>query len=349
MPRFHSMLAAIGLAALLTVPAHAQTGPAGPKAHDGPKTVVKLGVTNRPDQAHLELAIRRGYFDKQGIQIETVPAGSGMDFVPAVATNQIQVATGSPNAALFNAFNRGIDIRIVADYAHIGDATDSTISLVVRADLIDSGAVKSVADLKGRNVNWAMRGSYPDVFFHRLFAKNAMNFGQVEIQTIGFGDALAAFTTKRLDAGFVIEPLVTFAQAKGMGKVMLRGGEVDPGAVLSIMVYSPAFAKNTDLATRFMVAYLMGVRDYHDAFFLKKDQDAVIAILVQHLSIKDPAMWKAMSPLNTDVNGTVNVADLKSQAAIYKALGQVSGAVPDIDKYVDTRFTEAAVERLGRR
>lgn len=344
MARFSLMIATAGLAAILAAPALAESS-----SPASAKSTVTLGVTNRPDQAHLELAIRRGYFDQLGIKIETVPAGTGSDFVPAVAANQIQVATGSPNAALFNAFNRGIDIRIVADYAHVGDAKDSTISLVVRADLIDSGAVKTVADLKGRNVNWAVRGSYPDVFFYRLFAKHGMTIKNVEIQTIGFGDALAALSTRRLDAGFVIEPLVTFAEARGMGKVLLRGGEVDPGAVLSIMVYSPAFAKNTDLATRFMVAYLKGVRDYHDAFFLKKEQDAAIDILTKHLSIKDPNVWKAMGPLHTDVNGSINVTDIKAQAAIYKELGQVSGPLPDIDKYVDTRFIDGAVKQLGKR
>jgi len=70
----------------------------GPKA---PPSRVKLGVSGRPDQASLELALRRGYFEKQGLAIETIQASSGTEFVSSLAADQIQVASGSPNAGLF--------------------------------------------------------------------------------------------------------------------------------------------------------------------------------------------------------------------------------------------------------
>src|SRR5262249_1174912 len=82
------------------------------------KTAGKLGGPGRPDQAALELALRRGYFEQEGLDIQTVQANTGMEMLPSLATNQLQVASGSPNAALFNALNRGIDIRLVADFAH---------------------------------------------------------------------------------------------------------------------------------------------------------------------------------------------------------------------------------------
>src|ERR1700748_1065245 len=78
----------------------------------GAKIVIKRGRVPRPDQAPLEIAYRRGYFERRGITIEPVPASSGQEFASALATEQIQVATGVPNAALFNALNRGIGIRI---------------------------------------------------------------------------------------------------------------------------------------------------------------------------------------------------------------------------------------------
>jgi NitT/TauT family transport system substrate-binding protein len=111
--------------------------PASPSA----KTVVKLGMVGRPDIAGFMLAIRRGYFEQQGIELQPVMATSGQEFAALLATNQIQVASGVPNAALFNALNRGIDIRIVADEAHIADAKDRTVSIMVRDELIESGAV----------------------------------------------------------------------------------------------------------------------------------------------------------------------------------------------------------------
>ena len=85
-----------------------------------------------------------------------------------------------------------------------------------------------------------------------------------------------------------------------------------------------------------MVAFLKGARDYYDAFFLGEDKDAAIAILTKYLPVKDPKLWET-SRQYTDLNGHVNVADLKLQAAFQKAHGNVTGAVPDISKNSNRR------------
>ncbi|MGH7091643.1 MAG: ABC transporter substrate-binding protein, partial [Stellaceae bacterium] len=288
--------------------------------------------------------------ERHGISIEEVPASSGQEFASALATEQIQVATGVPNAALFNALNRGINIRIVADFAHLGDAKDTTLSLMVRKDLIDSGAVKTPADLKGRSLSIGPSGpgEIPDVLFTRIFDPLGITHKDMQLEYLGFANVLAAFTSKALDSGFEVEPLVQAGERRNIARVLVPGGAVDPGGELSVVYYSPAFAKNRNAATRFMVAYLQGIRDYYAAFFLGKDKDATIKLLIEHLPLKDPKVW-ATSRQFTDLNGKVNVADLKYQAGVYKRLGMISGNVPDIDNYVDPQFADAAVKEIGKR
>jgi NitT/TauT family transport system substrate-binding protein len=310
---------------------------------------VKLGVSGRPDQAALELALRRGYFQDQGLAIETIQASSGMEFVSSLATNQIQVASGSPNAALFNALNRGIDIRVVADFAHIGTAGDRTTAIMVRSDLLDSGAVKSPADLKGRSLAGGPGAAQiTDVMFEKMFRAAGIAAADVDVRRLTFADSLAAMGTKSLDAAFMVEPLVTMGEQKKIARVLIDGGSIYPGGELSVFYYSPEFAANKDAATKFMVAFLRGARDYYDAFFLGKGKDEAIKLLVQSLPVKDPALWQT-SRQNTDVNGRVNVDDLKYQAAFYKQMGTITGDIPDIDKHFDPEFAEAAVKILGPR
>lgn len=322
----------------------------GPAAAQQKRTTVVLGVSGRPDQAELELALDRGYFARQGLDIKTVQASGGPEFVSSLATNQLQVASGSPNPGLFNALNRGIDIRIVADFAHLGDAKDTTLSLMVRKDLMDSGAVKTPADLKGRSLSIGPSGpgEIPDVLFTRIFDPLGITEKDMRLEYLGFANVLAAFTSKALDSGFEVEPLVQAAERRNIARVLVPGGAVDPGGELSVVYYSPEFAQNRDAATRFMVAYLEGVRDYYDAFFLGRNKDATIKLLIEHLPFKDPKVW-ATSRQFTDQNGKVNVADLKYQAGVYKRLGMITGKVPDLDKYVDPQFAEAAVKEIGQR
>ena len=346
----HALLA-VALAALvggiLPETATAQTGL---KPFAGPKTIVKLGVSGRPDQAFLELALRRGYFEEQGLQVETVQAGYGSDFVAPLAMNQVQVASGTPNASLFNALNRGIDIKIVADFAHLEGPDDGVVSIVVRRDLLDSGAIKTAADLKGRTLSLGGgRGQYPYILLNSILEKAGMNWSDVNVQSMSFADSIAAMNNKVVDGGFMIEPLIAAASKQNVARILVLGGSVEAGAHLAVLVFSPEFARQSDAASRFMIAYLRGARDYRDAFILKKQQDAAIEILTKYLPVKDPEVWKSAYPQYTDVNGALNVADIKRQAAIYKKLGDISGPVPDIDRFVEKKFAEEAVKTLGRR
>lgn len=325
--------------------AHAQATNAQPAAHKH----VRIGVSGRPDQAPLEIALRRGYFEQEGLEAETVQAASGQEMIPALASNQLQAASGSPNAGLFNAFNRGFDIRIVGDFAHIGDAEDRTISIMARADLIDSGEIKTFADIKGKVISQGPGpGQIAAIIFQRLFDQAKLTTSDVTIKSINFPDSLAAFAGKTIDVAFMIEPLVTEAERQKLARVMVHGGAIDPGAELSIWLFSSDFAKDRDAATRFMVAFLRGARDYYDAFFLDKDKDATIALLIKYLPVKDPALWQNSRQF-TDLNGRVNVKDLKNQAAFQVQHGNVTGGVPSIEKYLSPEFSEAAVRELGER
>ncbi len=320
-----------------------------PTARAADMDVVKVGVTGRPDQAQLEIAKARGYFAQQHIDAQFVPGGaSGQDYISSLATDQIQVAAGSPNAGMFNAVNRGIPVRIVADWAHLGDKTDSTFSFVARKDLLDSGKIKTAADLKGQHIGVGPHyGAYNEVFIYKMLKSVGLKMTDVMPEFIGFPDGLAAMSSKKIAGTLMIEPLVLVARERHIGEVLMPAAEVDPGAQVATVMYSPKMAANRDLAVRYLVAYLHGVRDMLDAYVKHKDTAAVTDILVKRMSIKKPHVWNAMSPHIVDPDGKVNVAHIKEQGQFYKMRGEITGPVPDVDKLVDPSFAEAAVKILG--
>ncbi len=310
---------------------------------------LKVGASDRPDQAALYLAFYRGYFAQEGLAVELIPSATGGDFVSSLGRNQIPATTGSLTAALFNAMNRGIDIRIVADYAHVGTDRDETAAIVGRADLMDSGALKSPVDLKGKVVAAGpVRAQLTELIYTKLLARAHLALSDVTIQYLGFPDSLAALATKAIDAAFLIEPLVTEASRRNIARVFVPLSDIVPGMELSVLQYSAEFAKNEDAGTRFMAAYLRGVRDFYDATWRHRDEDATVSLLIEHLSLKDRDLWKVMRR-NADLNGRINVASIKEQAAFYKEQGTLSGPVPDIDKFIDTGFAAAAVKQIGER
>jgi NitT/TauT family transport system substrate-binding protein len=219
---------------------------------------------------------------------------------------------------------------------------------MVRKDLLTSGAVKSPQDLKGRTISLGNgRGQYSYMLVNTILERNNLSWSDIKVQNLAFADTMIAMNNKIIDAGFMIEPLLSAAVEKNIAGVFISGGEVEVGAHLSILLYSAEFSKQTDLATRFMVAYLQGVRDYTDAFIHHKNQDAAIELLVKVLSVKDPNVWKNAMPQNIYADGKVNIDDIRRQAGVYKKMGDVSGPVPPIEKYVDTHFAEAATKILS--
>jgi len=312
------------------------------------RVTVKMALQGRPDQAPFELGLARGYFDRQGIDVEPVSTGTGAEVIQAIATNQIDVGTSSPNAAMFNAFNRGVDLRLVADWAHLGDPTDRTLSIVVRADLADT--VRSMADLRGRSFAvGGAAGNVGDELFVAAVEKDAANRADINLSYLSLADVLAALGGRSLDAATLTEPQVTQAEFQNVARVLYPGGAVIPGAYLSLVVYSPEFAQRPDVATRWMIAYLQGARDYWAAFHEGQDRDAAIAVLSERLSLKDPRVWETASPEFMDLNGRIDAARLRQQAEFFQREGALTGPVPDLSRFIDPQFAEGAVRQIGAR
>lgn len=327
------------------------TSPASPSAAVQPSVAtakVRVAVQGRPDQAALELAYRRGYFEQAGIQVEEVQIDSGSQMVPQLATNNLQVGNGSPSASLFNAFNRGVNIRLVADYAHTGGPEDTSSSFLIRKELYDAG-VRSMVGLKGKRIGMPGVGSSADMTLAAALEKDGLSANDVTTVQLGTGpEIVAAMTNKSVDAGIVTEPLVTDAIAKGIASILYTSGALRPGTYLSVLQYSPQFAQDQPaVATKFMVAYLRGVRDYYDAFHLKKDRQAAIDVLAKYLSLKDPKVWETAGPLYIDLNGRLDAQQLQSQADFFAK--QLQGPVPRVSQFIDPQFAEAAVRSLGAR
>lgn len=108
---------------------------------------VKIGALGNTGDGPLLIAVERGYFKERGIEAKFEQFSSAAAAVAPLATGQLQVVGGGVGPALFNAFARGLPIRIVAPRA-IDVPGNSVDALMVRPDLKDK--VRSMADLAHR-------------------------------------------------------------------------------------------------------------------------------------------------------------------------------------------------------
>src|SRR5919202_2440621 len=162
------------------------------------------------------VALEKGYYQEQGLEIELTRMRGGGEMIAPLASGQVDVAVGAPSAGLFNAIARDIPLRIVADKGSDFQGR-GFVALVIRKDLVDSGAIRDYADLKGRNLAIATRGSTNEIDVARAAEKGGLTLDDVEIETMGYPDMMTALANGSIDGAIVVEPFVTQAVARGLG------------------------------------------------------------------------------------------------------------------------------------
>ena len=156
---------------------------------------VRIGVIGILAEAGLYVGVERGFFAKEGLDVEFLKDVYGPDAFPALATGQIDAVGGAFGPELINANQRGIKVRIAAGINSYVPGWDSGF-LMVRKALIDQGAVKTVADLKGLKV--AVSEPQPnltDYFATRYLALGGVKLSEVQTVNIPFANMIAALKT----------------------------------------------------------------------------------------------------------------------------------------------------------
>ena len=333
--------APIAAPAPTSVPAPTTAGAAGP--------VVKVGVVGGAGANPLFLAQGRGYYQKQGVTVQFVTVSSGAELLPLMASDQLDAGLASPAAALFNAIGQGVSLKAVGD-AGRQEAGAWWGGVVVRPELLDSGAIKTPPDLKGRSIAVTAPGVGTYLNVVRLLEANGMTEKDVNLTFLNFGDMLSALGTGKVDAADIVEPSITLGEAKGLLKRWISNAEISPGEQEAVVMITPRLAANTDLANRFLMAYVQAVHDYLAAFGPEKtDQDAVIQAMLPLLPDGYTAdLLRQLSPLALDPDGLVNGPSLKNEQEWYAAHGFIKTPV-DTDDVVDNSFAEHARDTLRMR
>ena len=333
------LLAALATAGLIALPGSASAQEAE----------VKVGTNNVISDAAFFIANKKGYFKEQGIKVTLVPFDAGPKMIAPLGTGQLDAAAGAMSAGLYNAAGRGINIKVVADKGSVAPGYDY-MPILVRKALVDSGKVKSFADLKGLKVAEAAKGGSPGSKLNEAMKSVGLSYKDTQHEYMGYPQHVTALANAAVDASVTTEPSATQAVERGVA-VKFPTDKVYGDQQVAVLLYSGEFIKNRpEVAKKFMVAYLKGARFYNDALkdghFAGPTAPELISILTAETSVKDPELIRKMVPNAIDPNGKINDASLKKDYAFYKEQGYLEGNVT-AEQVVDKSFLEAALKVLG--
>jgi NitT/TauT family transport system substrate-binding protein len=311
-------------------------------------TTLRFGSPGSVSDAGVFIARAQGYFRQQGIEVDVVPFQSGADTIAPLASGELDVSGGITSIALLNAAERGLGIKVVADKGTSRPGFEFSW-LAVRRDLVESGAVRDLADLRGRRVGIAASRSGAEAVVAHVLARGGVRLDEVNLTVLGFPEMVVAFGNGAIDPANMIEPMLGVAMERGVIAPWEPGcNSAGYGGVYQsgVLLYSGRLAAQTDLARRFMVAYLQGVRASNDAFARGEGRADIVRILTEQTTVKDPAMYDRMQLAGLDPDGRLARECLQYDLDFFREQGYYTGPVT-FDNLIDTSFAEYAAQQLG--
>lgn len=286
------------------------------------------------------IAVEEGFFADQGLDVELVAMSGMRDVVPALATGEVDVASGLVSAGVLNAIAREGDIRYVADKGFIDPDGCPNYVFTARQELADSADFTDPATWDGLNVDtppttWL--DYYMDIQLDALGVPRDA-YTQSSMSVVGQGEALAQGT---LDVVLNSEPWPTILTRAGHQPILPPVGETMPGSQSAVVFYGGSmYEKDPDVGNRFMAAYLQAVRQYNEG---KTDRNQ--EILLNYIDM-DPELLAEMCWPTLRADGRINAASLLDFQEWAVTEGVVEAPL-ELEQIYDDSFVEAANAALN--
>jgi NitT/TauT family transport system substrate-binding protein len=339
--------AAAAVAPAPTAPSAAPVAAPAARQPLAPRARVTFAHLGQASDAGVYIGLERGYFDEEGIDLETLFMDSGGRMVPSLAAGQLDAGGGAVSSALINAVSRDVPIKLIADKGSQRPGFGFK-ALSVRQELVDSGAVRTVADLRGRRLAVNTATSIDIYHLNGALRSGGLGVEDVTLEEITYPDQGAALANGAIDAAISIEPIATALDRQRIAVKLLTLEKTSPLSQDATIIYAPQFMRDQpEAAQRFLIAYLRGIRDYNRAFTTGEGRDEVIQILTKYTAVKDPAVFETMGLPGLNPNGYVNVENIRAAQEYWRSQNLVQTVVPP-EQFIDNSYLEAALAMLGK-
>ncbi|ABD86414.1 ABC transporter substrate-binding protein [Rhodopseudomonas palustris] len=340
MKRRAALLTMVGACAWLA-------GGAAPRAEDA--VTLKVGVNKVISDVVFYIAQERGFFAEQNLKVELIPFDSGPRMIAPLAAGQIDIGAGASSAGLFNAVGRGLGVKIVADKGSTAAAYDY-MPLLLRKDLIDSGKVKTLADLRGLKLAAAGPGSATNAKLAVALGKGGLTYKDADNVNMSYPQQVVALSSKAIDGAITTEPSASQAVDSGVA-VRFSDASLYPGQQVAILLYgAELLTKRRDVGQRFMTAYVKASRVYNDAtnkgLFNGPGSQQLIDLIMKTTGLSNRKLFDTMVPNGISPDGAVNMKSLADDLKFFVEQGQIEKPVV-VGDVVDMAFASNAVKQLG--
>lgn len=290
------------------------------------QTKSKIGYMRIADMTPMFMAIEKGFFKGEGLELDTVPMAGGAVIVQGVTSGDLQF--GWTNViSLYQAHVEGFDFKFIAGGATNVRKTNETHAILVLKD----SPIKNAKDLSGKTVAVNTLNNIVHLMAMAWADKNGGASGKIKFIELPFPQMEAALVAGRVDAISAQEPFVTAALGRPEIRMLAHPwGDVVPRFLIASYFASEKWLqKNRDTAQVFVRALNRGV----DA--VKADEKGAREALIKWAGLKPELAGKIVMPvfekalLEKDLQGTIDLTQkYKMIPRAIKAREVISGLAP---------------------
>jgi ABC-type nitrate/sulfonate/bicarbonate transport system substrate-binding protein len=279
------------------------------------------------------IAADNGYFAAQHLDVQiTKYAGSSLTQLPLLARGDLDLTPVVMGPGAFNQATQGFGIKLLASIDQSEKGWHDTGCILVRQDVWATGAIKTIADLKGRTVDGGVDGTAQNYLLKQAVQKGGLTLAQLNYSEKyrSTPDAIAALRNKAVEVLPQAEPVCTQMQVQGYAHKWLTFQDATPGIQGAFIATSPAFIHDhRDVVKRFLVALLRAEREIRPANGQWTPQ--LIAAVAKWSEIAPSTIQQIPGPPYSGQYGKIDVDSILTQEAFWIAEGSVKQRVSAAD------------------
>lgn len=299
---------------------------------------IKIGLLKTSSSAVAVIAIKRGYFAAEGLDVQLVPFDAAEPVAVAVTSGDIDFGITGLTAGLYALASQ---LRIVS--GHLQEHPGFHANAIVASNKAYAAGLTSLKDLAGHSVGVTQIGSSLHYSVALVAEKSGIALGALRIVPLqSNANVASAVSGGEIDAAATLGNFASPAIARGAVKLLAWAGDVAPWQFGALITSAKLADAQPDRMRRFLAAMHKGQRDYHDAFTApdgtrhdEADAPAIFAVLADFLGQTPEQIRPALAYV--DGQGRLDVKDVLHQIDWYRAHGFIKNAV-DGDALIDKRF-----------
>lgn len=218
-------------------------------------TTVKVGVLAIGTQVPLYIGIERGFFRDEGLRVKTQVMAGGSVVLPAMMQGSVQFGFMNGATVVFGAA-RGLPLQVVAggEGAPTRGHRDEDLSRLVVAR---GSPIRSPKDLEGKTISVSGLRDAPELLTRAALAERGVDVTKLRFSEVPYTDALAALSSGRVDASYLVTPFGEQAEKEGARTIVRPYYDTQPGLATAYYGVSKPYAEqHSDVVAAFQRAML---------------------------------------------------------------------------------------------